>query len=55
MTTRSKPSRRSVSRTQKRYVTKTQAQNKTPHPISTVGAGQSGMLGSSSASAGSWG
>lgn len=55
MATRSKSSRKSVSRTQKRYVSKTQTQNNAPHAISTVGGGQSGMLGSSSASAGAWG
>ena len=55
MATRSKPSRKSVSRTQKRYVSKTQTQNNAPHPISNVGGGQGGLIGSSSASAGGWG
>ena len=55
MATRSKPSRKSVSRTQKRYVAKSQVQGNMPHPISAVGGGQGGLLGSSSASAGGWG
>ena len=55
MATRSKPARKSSSRTQKRYLHKREAQNRVPHAISPVGGGQGGMLTPSGSAGSAWG
>lgn len=53
MTTRRPPARKSYSRTQKRYMKKAVVAQ--PHPISTVGAGQGGILAPSGNAGSAWG
>jgi hypothetical protein len=55
MAIRSKPARKSSSRTQKRYLDKREVQNRTPHPISPVGGGQGGMMTPSGSAGSGWG
>lgn len=50
MSTRSKPSKKSQSRTQKRHLSKTN-----PRPVSLIGGGQGGVLGPSMSAGGMWG